>query len=148
MKVFDLSDDILEIVADEVFRWRKNIMGRQLKEEWNKRRPFRKLIVSGGRKLHPGRAFLSKTMDLKELQLVKFRQKLFICGIELTPFVRVSYNSFPAVEKNGMNMNISIGTRIWLQNLGLKNGWEDFKEQTDNTIIQYLIRREKDRKYY
>jgi hypothetical protein len=149
MKLFDLSDDILELVKDELFKLRKKVMSRQLKHEWMKRRPYRKLIDSGGRRLHPGRAFLNKTMDLKDIQLVKFTQKLFICGIELNPFVYVSYNQIPAVEKHGMLLNISRKKNIGrIIELGLKNGWSDFKDQTDNTIIRYLIRREGDRKCY
>ena len=88
-------------------------------------------------------------MDLKELPLVKFRQRLFICGIELNPFVHVSYNQIPAVEKNGMNLNIS-GRKVQgkIIEVGIQNGWEDFKDQTDNTIIRYLMNKESERKCY
>jgi hypothetical protein len=152
MILFDLSDDILEIVVDEVFRLRKNACIRELVGLWRKRSPYGRLRLSGGRVLHEGRAFLSKSDNLKTLSLVKFMSKYFICGIPAFSISDYNYNtrvtkygmSFKVVTANG-NVSVVGGKII---NMGLNNGWEDFKDQTDDTIVRYLMDKEQERKYY
>ena len=46
----------------------------QLKDEWNDRRPWFRILLSGRRKIHEGRAFLSKTPKLKNVELIKFER--------------------------------------------------------------------------
>ena len=150
MKIFDLSDDILELVSLEVFKVRKAITRRQLTHEWtNVKRPSRRIIRSGNRALHPGRAFLCKTTDLKDIGMIDFKTKVYICGIQLDPIVPFLYSQYYDFSKEGLHLDISKKRNQWKINaLGLKNGWTDFKEQTDNTIIRYLIRKEECRESF
>ena len=149
INVFDLADDILELIRDEVFKLRKKITRRELKYVWKKSRRWRKQVVLNGMELHPGRSLLSKTPDPKNMRVINHPQKLFICGIKLNPFVRVTYSNVSPNVKHGVHLNISRKTNQGrIISMGLLNGWEDFKDQTDNTIVRYLIRREEDRTEY
>ena len=70
MNLFDLCDDILFIVVDEVFCARGRRVKKELLNEWFERRPHKKIASSGFRKIHEGRSFLSRTSNLKDLQLI------------------------------------------------------------------------------
>ena len=80
MKIFDLSDDLLEKIADELFKIRKKKVDKELITEWNERRPYWRIYRSG-RILHPGRAFFKK--DLNDIKLIVNESKYWICGIPL-----------------------------------------------------------------
>ena len=80
MKVFDLSDDLLEKVADELFKIRKKKVDKEVITEWNERRPYWRIYRSG-RMLHPGRAFFKK--DLNDMKLIVNESKHWVCGIPL-----------------------------------------------------------------
>jgi len=70
MNLLDLCDDILVIVVDEVFRERGRQVNGELLSEWFERRPHKKIASSGFRKIHEGRSFLSRTSNLKDLELI------------------------------------------------------------------------------
>ena len=153
MKVFDLSDDILEIVADEVFRWRKKNCGRELRWAWRRKLWSRKLVLANNlswnrQNIHEGRVMLTSTgqeaMDLKLLSKnEKFVSKYFICGLRASP--TSDYNFATGMWSYGISLKVGDYQII---NMGLNNGWEDFKDQTDNTIVRYLMNKEQERKYY
>ena len=67
MNIFDLSDDLLEKIADELFKIRKKKVDKEVITEWNERRPYWRIYRSG-RMLHPGRAFFKK--DLNDMKLI------------------------------------------------------------------------------
>ena len=80
MKVFDLSDDLLEKIADELFKIRKKKVDKELITEWRKRRPDWRIYRSH-RILHHGRAFFKK--DLNDMKLIVNESKYWVCGIPL-----------------------------------------------------------------
>ena len=141
MKLFDLSDDILGMVADELYKARHIRMINELIMEWRKRRPSWRLIQSGGRKIHEGRAFLK---DLKKVKIIQIPSKYWICGIRL--FNRGEY-SFP--QKPGLTLLSTVpGTFVskiegMIIDICSKNGWDDFQEHTNWTIVRYLLDKEK-----
>ena len=80
MNIFDLSDDLLEKIADELFKIRKKKVDKEVITEWNERRPYWRIYRSG-RMLHPGRAFFKK--DLNDMKLIVNESKHWVCGIPL-----------------------------------------------------------------
>ena len=80
MNIFDLSDDLLEKIADELFKIRKKKVDKEVITEWNERRPYWRIYRSG-RLLHPGRAFIKK--DLNDMKLIVNKSKYWVCGIPL-----------------------------------------------------------------
>ena len=83
MSLFELDYDISMRISDEVFRLRKKHLFKQFKKEWRRRRPYKRLVDSGGRKVHEGRAFLCLDDKLKTLRLIRFQSKYYIGGIKL-----------------------------------------------------------------
>ena len=80
MNIFDLSDDLLEKIADELFKIRKKKVDKEVITEWNERRPYWRIYRSG-RMLHPGRAFFKQ--DLNDMKLIVNESKYWVCGIPL-----------------------------------------------------------------
>ena len=149
MNLFDLNHDILELVVDEVFRWRKNVCAKELRSEWRRRRGRRHMVRSrvmrGEAIVHEGRAMLCDT-DHKASTLGMIRvkdEKYFICGIQAFPFIANGSLSGGWRPTAGMSIRIpkSSGKII---DLGFKNGW-DFNGQTDATVVRYLMDKEEER---
>ena len=149
MNLFDLNHDILELVVDEVFRWRKKVCAKELRSEWRRRRGRRHMVRSQlriGPLVHEGRGMLCDT-DHKASTLGMIRvkdEKYFICGIQAFPFI--SNGLMPLRGRcamAGMSLRIpkSSGKII---DLGFKNGW-DFNGQTDATVVRYLMDKEEER---
>ena len=80
MNIFDLSDDLLEKIADELFKIRKKKVDKAVITEWNERRPYWRIYRSH-RILHHGRAFFKK--DLNDMKLIVNESKYWVCGIPL-----------------------------------------------------------------
>ena len=59
MYLLDLCDDILNNIINELFIVRNNRCICEFKKEWINRRPYNKIILCGGRRLHPGRLLKS-----------------------------------------------------------------------------------------
>ena len=93
MKFVELDYDISMKICGEVFRLRKKKLLKNLKKEWYKRRPYKRLVDSGGRKLHEGRAFLCSDNKLKNLRLIKNHNKYYIGGIKLKPWINYDCKS-------------------------------------------------------
>ena len=155
MNLFDLSDDILETVADEVFRWRKKTCGRELRWAWRRKRESRKLLRSSSgyrQNIHEGRVMLTDTgQEAMNLALLsnsdKLLSKYFICG--LRGFTTSDYNTW--TRRYSYGISLRLGRKVnhgKIIAICLNNGWEDFKEQTDATIVRYLMNKEQERKEY
>ena len=154
MNLFDLNDDILEIVADEVFRWRKKTCGRELRWAWRRKRESRELLRSSYRQnIHEGRVMLTDNgQEAMNLALLsnsdKLSSKYFICG--LRGFTTSDYNTWTRRYSYGISLRLGssvCSVRLMIA-ICLNNGWEDFKEQTDATIVRYLMNKEQERKEY
>tara|TARA_Y100001936_G_scaffold252238_1_gene311101 strand:- start:1346 stop:1798 length:453 start_codon:yes stop_codon:yes gene_type:complete len=150
MKIIDLNFDTFSLVLDELYRIRGKQVMDQLKDEWNDRRPWFRILLSGRRKIHEGRAFLSKTPNLKNVELIKFESKCYISNIQLYPTTVHSFD-------HNLSSRIKYGLKAYhtrnkvrekIHELCKKNYWEDLREQTDQTIVRYLIEKEDSRKYY
>ena len=95
-------------IQDEVYRLRKKNLLKNLINEWYKRKPYKKLIDSGGRKIHEGRAFLCLDDKLKTLRLIRFQSKYYIGGIKLKPWINYDCKSWSYGIHKGYGINIPI----------------------------------------
>jgi hypothetical protein len=168
MNLLDLSRDVLSLVADEIYKIRARRMPVEFKKKWRDKRPYRIILESGGRRIHEGRAFLSKDKrretqaarprDRRELYNVRLisalhnTSKYYICGMDLKLFNPRSqppqdsvffYNmQFSFNRHYGALPSIRCPKNEKIIELGKRNGWEDFDEQTKDTIIRYLMKKE------
>ena len=108
MSLFELDYDISMRISDEVFRLRKKHLFKQFKKEWRRRRPYKRLVDSGGRKVHEGRAFLCLDDKLKTLRLIRFQSKYYIGGIKLKPWINYDCKSWSYGIHKGYGINIPI----------------------------------------
>lgn len=150
MKLTDLNFDIFSLVLDELYRIRGRKVIDQLKDEWIDKRPWFRVLLSGRRAIHEGRAFLSKNPDLKEVELIKFESKCYIANILLHPVIVHRFDHYlRSVTKYGLKAyHTQNKVRKKIHELCKKNHWGDLSDQTDQTIIRYLIEKEDSRKYY
>ena len=150
MKLTDLNLDVFSLVLDELYRIRGKQVMDQLKDEWIDRRPWFRILLSGRRAIHEGRAFLSKTPNLKDVKLIKFESKCYIANILLHPIIVHRFDHYlRSVTKYGLKAyHTQNKVRKKIHELCKKNNWEDLKDQTDQTIVRYLINKEGSRKYY
>ena len=150
MKLTDLNFDIFSLVLDELYRLRGKQVIDQLKDEWIDKRPWFRVLLSGRRAIHEGRAFLSKNPDLKDVKLIKFESKCYIANILLHPIIVHRFDHYlRSVTKYGLKAyHTQNKVRKKIHELCKKNHWEDLKDQTDQTIVRYLIEKEDSRKYY
>ena len=103
MKLTDLNFDIFSLVLDELYRIRGRKVIDQLNDEWIDRRPWFRILLSGRRAIHEGRAFLSKTPDLKDVKLIKFESKCYIANILLHPIIVHRFDHYlRSVTKYGL----------------------------------------------
>tara|TARA_A100001037_G_C15103465_1_gene615167 strand:- start:1261 stop:1695 length:435 start_codon:yes stop_codon:yes gene_type:complete len=140
MKLFDLCDDILTTIINEIYIIRYDKMKQEFNDEWLDRRPHHKLYCSG-RRIHEGRAFLKK--DLKNVQLINFHQQCFIHNLLLYPYIEYSYDPIYEPRIYGLRVRLN-ESRIQTKIIELceNNGWSDYKDHTNETIIAYLITKE------
>ena len=150
MKLTDLNLDVFSLVLDELYRIRGRKVIDQLKDEWMDKRPWFRILLSGRRAIHEGRAFLSKTPNLKDVKLIKFESKCYIANILLHPIIVHRFDHYlRSVTKYGLKAyHTQNKVRKKIHELCKKNHWEDLKDQTDQTIVRYLINKEVSRKYY
>ena len=149
MKLTDLNFDIFSLVLDELYRLRGRKVIDHLKDEWMDRRPWFRILLSGRRAIHEGRAFLSKTPDLKDVELIKFDSKCYIANILLHPIIVHRFEPNYVPTKYGLKAyHTQNKVREKIHELCKKNYWDDLSEQTDQTIVRYLINKEGSRKYY
>ena len=149
MELTDLNLDIFSLVLNELFRIRGRKVIDQLKDEWMDKRPWFRILLSGRRAIHEGRAFLSKNPDLKEVELIKFDSKCYIANILLHPVIVHRFDPNYVPTKYGLKAyHTQNKVRKKIHELCKKNHWEDLKDQTDQTIVRYLIEKEGSRKYY
>ena len=149
MKVTELNLDVFSLILDELYRIRGRKVIYQLKDEWMDRRPWFRILLSGRRAIHEGRAFLSKGPDLKEVELIKFDSKYYIANILLHPVIIHRFDPNYVPTKYGIKAyHTQNKVRKQIHELCKKNHWDDLSEQTDQTIVRYLINKEGSRKYY
>ena len=150
MNLLNICDDIFSLVLDELYRIRGRKVVDQLKDEWMERRPWFRILLSGRRAIHEGRAFLSKTPDLKDVELIKFDSKCYIANILLHPVIIHRFDHhLRSHTKYGLKAyHTQNKVRKKIHELCKKNHWDDLREQTDQTIVRYLINKEESRKYY
>ena len=149
MKLIDLNFDVFSLVLDELYRIRGRKVIYHLKDEWIDRRPWFRILLSGRRAIHEGRAFLSKTPNLRDVELIKFEPKCYIANILLHPVIVHSFDQNYVPIKYGLKAyHTQNKVREKIHELCKKNHWEDLSEQTDQTIIRYLMKKEDSRKYY
>ena len=147
MKVFDLSDDILEMIKDFVFEYRSKKVLEEFNHEWGVRRPYLTLFQIG-RKLNVGRLFLNK--DTRKMHIISFPQKCYIANILLHPIIvhRFDHDLHSHTKYGLKAYHTQNKVREKIHELCKKNHWDDLSEQTDQTIVRYLINKEGSRKYY
>jgi len=149
MKVTDLNLDVFSLILDELYRIRGRKVIYQLKDEWMDKRPWFRILLSGRRAIHEGRAFLSKGPDLKEVELIKFDSKCYIANILLHPVIVHRFEPNYVPTKYGLKAyHTQNKVRKKIHELCKRNHWDDLSEQTDQTIVRYLINKEGSRKYY
>ena len=149
MKVTDLNLDVFSLILDELYRIRGRKVIYHLKDEWMDRRPWFRILLSGRRAVHEGRAFLSKTPTLTDVELIKFESKCYIANILLHPIIVHRFEPNYVPTKYGLKAyHTQNKVREKIHELCKKNHWEDLKGQTDQTIVRYLIEKEDSRKYY
>tara|TARA_Y100001936_G_scaffold44216_1_gene43075 strand:+ start:2883 stop:3356 length:474 start_codon:yes stop_codon:yes gene_type:complete len=150
MKLLDICDDVLFIILNELYRIRGRRVIHQLKNEWIDKRPWFRVLLSGRRAINEGRAFLSKTPNLKDVELIQFESKCYIANILLHPFIIHRFDHYlRSNTKYGLKAyHTQNKVRKKIHELCKKNHWEDLKDQTDQTIVRYLIEKEDSRKYY
>ena len=150
MKVTDLNLDVFSLILDELYRIRGRKVIYQLKDEWMDRRPWFRILLSGRRAIHEGRAFLSKNPDLKDVELIKFDSKCYIANILLHPVIIHRFDHYlRSHTKYGLKAyHTQNKVRKKIHELCKKNHWDDLSGQTDQTIVRYLINKEGSRKYY
>ena len=150
MKIIDLNLDVFSLVLDELYRIRGKQVMDHLKDEWTDKRPWFRILLSGRRVIHEGRAFLSKNPDLKNVKLIKFESKCYIANILLHPIIVHRFDHhLRSHTKYGLKAyHTQNKVRKKIHELCKKNHWEDLREQTDQTIVRYLINKEGSRKYY
>ena len=150
MKIIDLNLDVFSLVLDELYRIRGKRVMDHLKDEWTDKRPWFRILLSGRRAIHEGRAFLSKNPDLKDVKLIKFESKCYIANILLHPIIVHRFDHhLRSHTKYGLKAyHTQNKVRKNIHELCKKNHWEDLREQTDQTIVRYLINKEGYRKYY
>ena len=150
MELTDLNLDVFSLILDELYRIRGRKVIDQLKDEWMDKRPWFRILLSGRRAIHEGRAFLSKNPDLKEVELIKFDSKYYIANILLHPVIIHRFDHhLRSHTKYGLKAyHTQNKVRDKIHELCKKNHWEDLSQQTDQTIVRYLINKEGSRKYY
>ena len=150
MELTDLNLDVFSLILDELYRIRGRKVIDQLKDEWMDKRPWFRILLSGRRAIHEGRAFLSKNPDLKEVELIKFDSKCYIANILLHPVIIHRFDHhLRSHTKYGLKAyHTQNKVRDKIHELCKKNHWEDLSQQTDQTIVRYLINKEGSRKYY
>ena len=149
MELLDLNNDIFSFILDELYKLRGKKVIDQLKDEWMDRRPWFRVLLSGRRAIHEGRAFLSKTPTLTDVELIKFESKCYIANILLHPIIVHRFEPNYVPTKYGLKAyHTQNKVRRKIHELCKKNHWDDLREQTDQTIVRYLIKKEDSRKYY
>ena len=150
MKFTELNLDVFSLILDNLYRIRGKQVMDQLKDEWIDKRPWFRILLSGRRAIHEGRAFLSKDPDLKDVKLIKFDSKCYIANILLHPVIIHRFDHhLRSHTKYGLKAyHTQNKVRKQIHELCKKNHWDDLREQTDQTIVRYLINKEGSRKYY
>ena len=124
MKLLDVCDDVLFLILNELYKLRGKRVIHQLKDEWMDRRPWFRVLLSGRRAIHEGRAFLSKNPDLKDVKLIQFESKCYIkwCSNNVNVFNYHIGHNIP--ESKGGTLSLNNSRLILLQALAvvIKNG--------------------------
>lgn len=144
MKLLDLPYDILSLVADEIYKIRAKRLPKELILKWIKKRPYKILIDSGGRRIHEGRAFLSKDKTLKSVMLIGiqvrmwcgsnnvFDSKYHLCGSIITGY---------SIAGQGFNLSREVYKKF--KRIADRNGWKDFnKLEEKQEIVRYMMEKE------
>ena len=144
MNLMGLSDDILELVSEEVFRWRKRACGRELKWMWKKNRSGRRLLLTSIHSIHEGRLlFCQPDQSVLKISTIPNREKYYICGIRALPFSE--YNYATGMIRYGISIKPSKKCTVGkIVSIGLRNEWKDFHHQTTDTIVRYLLDKDED----
>ena len=143
MKVFDLSDDILEMIKDFVFEYRSKKVLEEFNHEWGVRRPYLKLFQIG-RKLNVGRLFLNK--DTRKMHIISFPEKYYISGVPLRSILDFRYHHVYEPYRWGLIIDVK-NTKVqsMINEICQKNDWDDLPQNA--TICSYLLKKEEGREW-
>ena len=151
MDIYSLSDDIIELVVDRVFRLRKNLCTEELLWSWKKSRLRLKLFSMhhvGSKKIHEARVLFTKT-DQAALNLRNINKdiKYYTCGMRI--FIMRDYNYVTGVRHYGMSLRLGNKyVTAEISDIVLKNGWKDLRGQTDINLVRYLMDKDEEMQYY
>ena len=143
MKVFDLSDDILEMIKDFVFEYRSKKVLEEFNHEWGVRRPYLKLFQIG-RKLNVGRLFLNK--DTRKMHIISFPERYYISGVPLLSILDFRYHPIYEPYRWGLIIDVK-NTKVqsMINEICQKNDWDNLTQNA--TICSYLLKKEEGREY-
>ena len=141
MKVFDLSDDILEMIKDFVFEYRSKKVLEEFNHEWGVRRPYLTLFQIG-RKLNVGRLFLNK--DTRKMHIISFPERYYISGVPLRSILDFRYHPIYEPYRWGLIIDVK-NTKVqsMINEICQKNDWDDLPQNA--TICSYLLKNEEGR---
>jgi len=151
MDIYSLSDDIIELVVDRVFRLRKKLCTEELLWSWKKSRLRLKLFSMhhvGSKNIHGARVLFTKT-DQAALNLRKINKdiKYYTCGMRI--FIMGDYNYVTGARRYGMSLRLgNKHVTAEISDIVLKNGWKDLRGQTDINLVRYLMDKDEEMQYY
>ena len=139
MKLLDLSKDLLSLVADEIYKIRAKRLPKELILKWRKKRPYKILIDSGGRRIHEGRAFLSKDKTLKSVMLIGIKVRMW-CGSN-NVFDSKYHLCGSIIAGQGFNLSREVYKKF--KRIADRNGWKEFnKLEAKQEIVRYMMEKE------
>lgn len=143
-----IRTDLLILIKYEIYGLRAPIfrkkISKELKKQWKKRKVWERLLDSYGKNIHEGRVFLYKNMrHLLHIYPLGYKQLVYLCGIKLKMKMPTVYHDRRLRDSGyGTIMVFSNENDSKIIGIGQRNGWEDFHEQTNDTIIRYLMEKE------
>ena len=142
MSLFTLSDDLIWIIKDEVWKLRHKQVIQDFKKEWLNRDPVNLKFLSF-RSLHPGRFFLKD--NPKDMINFKFPTKYYICGhLIYSDYMFLSYIGYRGDTvslKRGV-LEECIGGGLDISSVDMKD--EDAIFEINNLVWGYLMKKEEE----
>ena len=142
MSLFTLSNDLLWIIKDEVWKLRHKQVIQDFKKEWLNRDPG-KLKFLSSRSLHPGRFFLND--NPKDMISFKFPTKYYICGhLIYSNYMFLSYIGYRgdivSLKRGVLEECIEEGLHI--SSIDMKDEYAIF--DINNLVWGYLMKKEEE----
>ena len=142
MSLFTLSDDILWIIKDKVWKLRYNQVIQGLEKEWELRKPGELKFLSS-RALHSGRFFLND--NPKDMISFKFPTKYYIFG----HVIHSDYMFLSYIGYRGDTISLKRGVLEECINDGLDISSVDLKDEDaifdmNNLVWGFLMKKEEE----